>query len=127
MRSTAIYILSALLLINASYSEASQATYPAILHGTWEPGPYPCQLPLTYDSDAGFEIKPNILIGYEHRNRPVKIQQMSVKPRAWRIESIEEYGGQLASQIEIFVLSKDSIVVTNGSRAETYNRCRTPR
>lgn len=116
--------LSILLLTTTCQAAFSRATYPAQIRGTWEPGPYPCQLPLEYDSDAGFEIKQSILLGYEHQNKPTYIQKISSAPEAWRIESIEEYGGKLSREVEIFVLDKDSMTITDGDSAETYNRCK---
>lgn len=100
------------------------SSYPAALIGQWEPSPNPCKLPLTYDSDAGFKITARLLQGYEHSDTPKKVQQISVAPKAWRIEAIEEHDEDKTPVVDIYVLSGDYLTVTDGERSTTYNRCR---
>ena len=100
------------------------SSYPAALIGQWEPGPHPCKLPLTYDSDAGFKIAARLLQGYEHSDTPKKVQQISVAPKAWRIEAIEAHDEDKTPVVDIYVLSGDYLTVTDGERSTTYNRCR---
>lgn len=100
------------------------SSYPAALIGRWEPGPNPCKLPLTYDSDAGFKIAARSLQGYEHTDTPKKVQQISVAPKAWRIEAVEEHDEDRNPVVDIYVLSGDYLTVTDGERSTTYNRCR---
>lgn len=109
----------------ASPSEANTdtAVYPPEILGQWEPGPRPCRLPLTYDSDAGFRIESRILQGYEHTNTPAEVRAISDKPKAWRIESTKRWDEDQLSVIEIFVLSEDSLTVTDGQRSTTYQKC----
>lgn len=101
-----------------------ESSYPAALAGQWEPGPNPCKLPLTYDSDAGFKIAARLLQGYEHSDTPKKVQQISAAPKAWRIEAIEEHDEDKNPVVDIYVLSGDYLTVTDGERSTTYNKCR---
>lgn len=108
-----------------SAAQKSQgASYPAALIGQWEPGPNPCKLPLTYDSDGGFKITARLLQGYEHSDTPKSVQQISKVPKAWRIEAIEEHDEDKTPVVDIYVLSGDYLTVTDGERSTTYNRCR---
>lgn len=102
----------------------SANTYPAEILGQWEPGPNLCNLPLTYDSDAGFKIAPKLLQGYEHTNTPKRVQVISQSPQAWRIEAIEQHDGEQDDVVDIFVLSgSDYLTVTDGQRSTTYRKC----
>ena len=100
-----------------------RSAYPAALIGQWEPGPNPCKLPLTYDSDGGFKIAARMLQGYEHSDTPKRVQLISDAPKAWRIEAIEEHDGDKNPVVDIYVLSGDYLTVTDGERSTTYNRC----
>lgn len=100
------------------------SSYPAELIGQWEQGPHPCTLRLTYDSDAGFKIAARLLQGYEHSDTPKEVKQISVAPKAWRIEAIEAHDEDKAPVVDIYVLSGDYLTVTDGERSTTYNRCR---
>lgn len=104
--------------------EGQRPAYPAALIGQWEPGPNQCNLPLTYDSDSGFKITARMLQGYEHSDTPKKVQLISGTPKAWRIEAIEEHDEDKRPVVDIYVLSGDSLTVTDGKRSTTYNRCR---
>jgi hypothetical protein len=111
--------------VKMSAAQKSQwASYPVALIGQWEPGPNPCKLPLTYDSDAGFKIAARLLQGYEHSDTPKKVQQISAAPKAWRIEAIEEHDEDKNPVVDIYVLSGNYLTVTDGERSTTYNRCR---
>ncbi len=103
--------------------KSPEPSYPAALIGQWEPGPNPCKLPLTYDSDGGFKIAARRLQGYEHSDTPKHVQQISAAPKAWRIEAIEEYHEDKNPVVDIYVLSGDYLTVTDGERSTTYNRC----
>lgn len=110
--------------IKTSAARKSQGpSYPAVLIGQWEPGPNPCKLPLTYDSDGGFTIAARRLQGYEHSDTPKQVQQISAAPKAWRIEAIEEHDEDKNPVVDIYVLSGDYLTVTDGERSTTYNRC----
>lgn len=111
-------------LMEASAGKGRVATYPAALIGQWEPGPDPCKLPLTYDSDGGLKIAARMLQGYEHADTPKKVKLISDAPKAWRIEAMEAYGGDRNPVVDIYVLSGDYLTVTDGERSTTYNRCR---
>jgi len=125
----AFVLMAAWLLSSCSTSQAAptQASlgnaYPTQILGQWEPGPEPCRLPLTYDSDAGFKITSAILQGYEHTNTPKVVSLISKTPQAWRIESIEEYEGKQEPVTDIFVIEGDYLTVTDGQRSETYRKC----
>jgi hypothetical protein len=97
--------------------------YPDEVLGQWEPGPQPCRLPLTYDSDAGFKIIPGLLQGFEHTNTPKRVQVISSPPQAWRIESLKQFDEDRLAVIDIFVLSGDYLTVTDGQRSSTYRKC----
>lgn len=102
----------------------SASMYPAEILGQWEPGPNLCNLPLTYDSDAGFKITPKLLQGYEHSNTPKRVQAISQSPRAWRIEAVEQHDGEQDDVVDIFVLNgSDYLTVTDGQRSTTYRKC----
>ncbi|HJR74854.1 MAG TPA: hypothetical protein VJ806_14595 [Luteimonas sp.] len=122
-RNHALLLTTCLLASCQTQAKQPNPAFPPQVRGTWEPGPAPCRLPLDYDSDAGFEIRPEILIGYEHTQKPTKVQQISVNPNAWRVESIEEYDGNKTRKIEIYVLHDDSMTVANQSMSQQYNRC----
>lgn len=101
----------------------SASAYPAALVGQWEPGPNPCKLPLTYDSDGGFKISTHVLQGYEHSDTPKRVRLISGAPKAWRIEAIEQHDGDKNPVVDLYVLSGDYLTVTDGERSTTYNRC----
>lgn len=102
---------------------STESAYPTELLGQWEPGPRPCRLPLIYDSDAGFRIESRSMQGYEYTNTPMEVQAISDNPSAWRIESLKAWDDDQLSVTEIFVLSEDSLTVTDGQRSTTYQRC----
>lgn len=106
-----------------SAQENSLPGYPDQVLGRWEPGPGPCRLPLDYDSTAGFEVRPQLLQGYEHTNTPKAVQLLSSSPPAWRIESIEEHDGVEDKVTDIFVVDNDHLTVTDGRNTNTYRRC----
>jgi hypothetical protein len=99
-------------------------TYPPAIVGQWEPGPRPCKLPLSYDSDGGFKIAARVLQGYEHSDVPKRVWLISDAPKAWRIEAIEEHDGEKNPVVDIYVLSGNYLTVTDGERSTTYSRCR---
>lgn len=117
------------LLASCSTSRAAQAepatgnTYPIQILGQWEPGPEPCRLPLTYDSDSGFKITPQMLQGYEHTDTSKSVVALSELPQAWRIEAIEEYEGKQSVVTDIYVLKGDYLTVTDGQQSRTYRKC----
>lgn len=104
-------------------AEVGVSRYPAEVIGQWEPGPNPCRLPLTYDSDSGFRIESALLQGYEHTNTPKRVQVISKVPLAWRIESMEEHYEDQDAVTDIFVLSGEYLTVTDGQRSTTYRKC----
>lgn len=111
-------------VVGAKHDKRSRATYPGALVGQWEPYPDPCRLPLQNDSDMGFVITPRLLRGYEHTDTPTKVERISRSPQAWRIEATENYGGEKAPVVDIYVLSGDYLTVTDGARSTQFNRCR---
>lgn len=109
--------------VNSAQAAAEGHAYPAEIHGQWEPGPNPCRLPLTYDSDSGFKITPDLLQGYEHTNAPKRVQTISRSPLAWRIEAAEKFDGNEIAVTDIFVVEGDYLTVTDGQRSTTYRKC----
>lgn len=98
--------------------------FPPQLFGIWDLGPRPCRLPVNEDSDSPIRIEAGMLHGYEHFDMPVRIEQISDAPTAWRIVSTETYlGSQVTEQVRIFVLADDSLVVTDGTQARQYRKC----
>lgn len=124
-----LMVASVWLLSSCGTSRAAQMepatgnTYPTQILGQWEPGPEPCRLPLTYDSDSGFKITPQMLQGYEHTDTSKSVVALSELPQAWRIEAIEEYEGKQSVVTDIYVLKGDYLTVTDGQQSRTYRKC----
>lgn len=99
--------------------------FPSQLLGTWDLGPRPCRLPVRDDSDSPIRIEVGVLRGYEHLETPLKVEQVSASPAAWRVESAETYlGSQTSAEVRIFVADGDSLVITDGATVQHYMKCR---
>jgi len=110
--------------LSARGGEGPTSRFPAQLFGTWDLGPRPCRLPVNADSDSPVRIESGVLQGYEHFETPKRVERISEAPAAWRIASTETYlGSQVTQEVRIFVLSGDSLVVTDGTQARHYRKC----
>jgi len=124
-----LVIAATALCIGCSSANGHQAPahYPEQVLGVWEAGPDTCRLPGNLDSDTRIEIKPNKLVDYEQWNEPDVVEQISTKPKAWKIKSrlyIDEY---LVDQEEIYILTGSddgALTIADQSRSATYKRCR---
>lgn len=127
----AIAIALAVMLCMACASSMAKgkptaARYPTVLQGVWlGQGPEYCQHPDSGDSDSRFEIAPKKLTGYEDWQEPVRIQQISKDPKAWKVGSILHRDEYTFDIVEIMVLSsKDSMLtVVSDGHTKAYFRC----
>lgn len=102
------------------------ARYPAALHGVWlGSGPEYCKHPDSEGSDSRFVIAQSKLTGYEDWSEPVRIQQISKEPRAWKVASTLHRDGYTYDLVDIMLLSSKGSVLTvvSEKKSMAYYRC----
>lgn len=100
--------------------------YPEALQGVWMPKAAGCPEPLPQDSEVLLSIEPTLSGQYENTTRPLKVQQISVDPPAWRILSTfspgtGEYDGQ---EWIAYTLRDDRLTIGNAGTESTFIRCK---
>ena len=98
-------------------------SYPTEVRGTWELGPRKCRAPLSDDSTSGLNIGLKSISGYKHTVQILRQEKVSDDPLAWKIDAADNHSGESKETKELFVVSGDSLVITDGIQSKMYSRC----
>ena len=104
-------------------ADQDEPSFPIEVQGAWELGPRKCRAPLSVDSTSGFKIGSKTISGYEHTVRILQQKKLSSNPAAWSIHAMDYYSGEQTETKELFIISDDSLTITDGSYSKTYRRC----
>lgn len=104
------------------------AMYPSALHGSWGPHPLPCRASDVQDDAMRFTIHAGERSSGKYRDMLLSITQIAEAPLAWwavstSLPTATDASGDTAGKARIYVLAGDTMVVTDGARADTWVRC----
>lgn len=129
MRRTVVVLALASMVATAggigpTRAAPTAARFPSALHGSWGPHPMPCRASGAQDDVLRLTIHAGERSFGNYRDSLRSITQIAEAPLAWwAVSTSNDPFHEGGVKPQIYVLAGDTMVVTDGARADTWVRC----